>query len=64
MIDPTGVEEAVADARLTITTDASGDIRAMQKGLSGALYYEDVTKAIEYSIKTGNNIREIIQRRD
>ncbi len=64
LIDPTGTEEAVADARLTITTDASGDMRAMQKGLSGALYYEDVTKAIEHSIKTGKNIREIIQRRD
>ncbi len=61
MLDPTATEEAVADARLTVTMDSQGNLRAMQKGLSGAFYYEEITTAIENSIKTGNSIREIIR---
>ncbi len=61
MLDPTATEEAVADARLTVTTDTLGNLRAMQKGLSGVLYYEDVTKAIKDSISIGNMIRETVR---
>ena len=38
LVDPTLDEEKVAAARLTVTTDENGDLRAMQKGLTGALY--------------------------
>ncbi len=60
-LDPTATEEAVADARLTITTDTCGSLRAMQKGLSGVLYYEEVTKAIQDSIITGKMVRETLE---
>ena len=46
MLDPTLREEMVADARLTVTTDENGDIRAMQKGLSGAFTFGEVRDCV------------------
>lgn len=60
LLDPTYIEEQVADARLTIITDTNGDIRAMQKGLSGAFSYEEISTAIDGSITLGKEIREKI----
>jgi exosome complex component RRP42 len=60
LIDPTLDEEKVAAARLTVTTDDNGDLRAMQKGLSGALTLEEVKNVIETSRRLGVEIRKLI----
>jgi len=60
LFDPTLDEERVADARLTVTTDENGDLRAMQKGLSGAFTMEEVRKVIDDSSRISKGIREII----
>jgi len=60
LVDPTLDEEKVAEARLTVTTDENGDLRAMQKGLQGALTLEQVGKIIETSQRLGNDLRKLI----
>jgi len=57
LVDPTLDEEKVAEARLTVTTDENGDLRAMQKGLDGALTLEQVYKVIETSQRLGADVR-------
>lgn len=51
LVDPTAAEELLADARLTISVDTNGDVRAMQKGKSGSLRQEDVVEALKYAIR-------------
>ncbi len=60
LFDPTLDEEKVADARLTVTTDENGDLRAMQKGLAGALTLDEVKGIIDTSLRLSKGIREII----
>ncbi|MDD1768688.1 MAG: exosome complex protein Rrp42 [Methanomassiliicoccales archaeon] len=60
LLDPTLDEEKVADARLTVTTDENGDLRAMQKGLDGSLTLEQVRKIIETSQKLGKELRKLV----
>ena len=61
LVDPSLDEERIADARLTVTTDENGDIRAMQKGLSGSFTFEEVKEAISISRRVGSQIREIVK---
>ncbi len=61
VVDPCLDEERMADARLTVTTDENGDIRAMQKGLSGSFSYDEVKRMIETSQKVGRMIRPQLQ---
>ncbi len=61
MVDPNLDEERMADARLTVTTDENGDIRAMQKGLNGSFSYDEVKRCIETSQKAGRQIRPLLQ---
>ncbi len=61
VFDPGLDEERIADARLTVTTDENGDIRAMQKGLSGSFSYDEVRHVISTARRLGNGIREIIR---
>src|SRR2546422_2310510 len=61
LVDPSLDEERMADARLTVTTDEHGDIRAMQKGLRGTFSYDEVRKIIATSRNLGNGIRGIIR---
>jgi exosome complex component RRP42 len=61
MVDPGLDEERMADARLTVTTDENGDIRAMQKGLSGSFSYDEVKRIIETSQRVGRAVRELLQ---
>jgi exosome complex component RRP42 len=58
IIDPSLDEEEIADARLTVATDKNGDIRAMQKGLSGSFTREEIQKIIKDSIDNGQEIRK------
>ena len=61
LVDPSLDEERMADARLTVTTDENGDIRAMQKGLSGSFSYDEVKRIIETSQRVGRGIRPLLQ---
>lgn len=60
LLDPSLDEERIADARLTVSTDENGHIRAMQKGLSGAFTYDDIVRVIGMAQKAGVSIREKI----
>ena len=62
MVDPTDLEEGVAEARLTVASDSNGDIRAMQKGLSGAFHYEQISSAVDMSVELGKLIRQKISQ--
>jgi exosome complex component RRP42 len=62
VIDPILDEEEIADARLTVATDKKGDIRAMQKGLSGGFSIEEVKKIIKASIHNGKKLREVLDK--
>lgn len=61
LFDPILDEENIADARLTITTDENGGIRAMQKGLSGSFTSDEVIQIAETGRNIGNTIREKIK---
>ena len=56
--DPSLDEEEIAEARLTVASDTNGNIRAMQKGLSGSFSKEEVQKIIKASIDNGREIRK------
>lgn len=60
LVDPTLDEEKVAEARLTVTTDENGDLRAMQKGLAGAFTLDQIYKCVETSQRLGNDLRKLI----
>lgn len=62
VLDPCLEEELIAEARLTVTTDKNGDIRAMQKGLGGSFTIDEVKKIIKTSIVKGAEVRKIIER--
>lgn len=57
VIDPSLDEEEIADVRLTVATDNNGDIRAMQKGLTGSFTKEEIQKVIKASLDNGREIR-------
>ena len=57
LFDPCFDEEIIADVRLTVATDHQGDIRAMQKGLSGGFSKEEIQKVIKGALDNGKEIR-------
>ena len=62
VLDPSLDEDEIAEARLTIATDKNGDIRAMQKGLSGSFNRDEIKKVIKASIDNGKEIRKILDK--
>lgn len=62
VLDPCLDEELIADARLTVCTDEDGNIRAMQKGLSGSFTLDEVKKIVKLSTEKGNETRSKIPR--
>ena len=58
VLDPSLDEEEIAEARLTVATDKSGDIRAMQKGLNGSFTTDEIKKVIKSSIDNSKKIQE------
>lgn len=60
ILDPTAEEEAVMDARLTLTTDDYGNICAGQKGNPGTLTPSQIMEAAEMAIRKGSEIRRIL----
>lgn len=61
VVDPTDEEEAVMDARLTITTDSNGNICAGQKGNAGTFSFEQMQSAADISRMKGEENRKIIR---
>src|SRR5580658_8980270 len=59
MVDPTFDEERAAQGRLTIATDETGRIVAMQKGLVGAFSPEDIKAMVERAFAHGERMRAI-----
>jgi exosome complex component RRP42 len=62
VVDPTAEEEALMDARITLTTDDAGNICAGQKGLPGTLTFEQVMMSAELSQIKGREIRGIMKK--
>ncbi|MEM3341726.1 MAG: exosome complex protein Rrp42 [Thermoplasmata archaeon] len=60
MADPLLEEEDASHVRLTITTDENGDVRAMQKGGTGALTRETINMMFEEAVRLGKKIRTMI----
>jgi exosome complex component RRP42 len=60
-VDPGLEEERIAEARLTAVTDENGDVRAMQKGIGGALTVDDVERVLDHSARIGASVREKIR---
>ncbi len=61
IIDPTSEEEAVMDARITLTTDDDGNICAGQKGEPGSFSTDQVMDAVSLAISKGREIRQKIK---
>ncbi|UCC92282.1 MAG: exosome complex protein Rrp42 [Thermoplasmata archaeon] len=57
LIDPNLDEDEVADARITVSTDENGDIRAMQKGLNGSFTIDEIKYVVKLSEELGSKVR-------
>jgi exosome complex component RRP42 len=57
VVDPTFDEERAAQGRLTVATDESAHIVAMQKGLVGAFSPEDVKETARRALEHGERLR-------
>jgi exosome complex component RRP42 len=60
LVDPALEEERIANARLTVTTDENGDVRAMQKGLFGSFTFKEVKEIIVLSQAKAKDMRKIV----
>ena len=60
LLDPALEEERVANARLTVTCDENGDIRAMQKGLSGSFTIAETKTIITKSVAKAKENRKYV----
>ncbi|AMH95201.1 MAG: exosome complex protein Rrp42 [Candidatus Methanomethylophilus sp.] len=60
IVDPNFDEEAIAAARLTVTTDDDGNFRAMQKGGRGSITRSDLSLCLDRAVEIGKQIRKII----
>jgi exosome complex component RRP42 len=58
VVDPAMDEEAVMDARITLTTDDDGNICAGQKGNPGTFTAAQILEAAEISLRRGKEIRK------
>jgi exosome complex component RRP42 len=59
VVDPTFDEEKAAQGRLTVATDETGQIVAMQKGLVGAFSPDDVKDVVRRALAHGERLRAI-----
>lgn len=60
LVDPTNDEFAVADARLTVTTEEDGTLCAMQKGGDASLTLDEVGTMIEMATQKSKELRAIL----
>jgi len=59
--DPTSEEEAVMEGRVTMTTDAEGNVCAVQKGGTGAFTVEQIHHIVDTAIAKGQEIRPVLK---
>ena len=57
VVDPSFDEEQAAQGRLTVATDETGRVVAMQKGLVGAFSPDDVREIVQRALKHGDRMR-------
>jgi exosome complex component RRP42 len=57
VVDPTFDEEQAAQGRITIATDETGRVVAMQKGLVGAFSPDDVREVVRRALVHGDRMR-------
>lgn len=62
IVDPNADEWACMDGRITITTNAQGNICAVQKGGSDGFTPEQLVQCSKISIATGAKIRDILKQ--
>ncbi len=60
-VDPSLDEDEAAEARYTVAIDKNGDIRAMQKGLSGSFTVDEIKKNINTARVISKDIRKILE---
>jgi len=61
VVDPNLDEEQVAETRFTVALDEKGDIRAMQKGLSGSFTLDEIKNNIKRAQIHAKNIRKLME---
>lgn len=61
VVDPSLDEDEVAEARYTVAIDKNGDIRAMQKGLSGSFTVDEIKQNIATARQLTPTIRRILE---
>ncbi len=64
VVDPTVDEERAAQGRLTVATDETGRVVAMQKGLVGAFSPDDVKDVVRRAFRHGDRLRGIARGRE
>ncbi len=62
IVDPNADEWACMDARITITTNAAGNICAIQKGGHDGFTPEQLVQCAKISIATGAKIRDMLKK--
>ena len=63
VVDPTFDEEHAAQGRITVATDETGRVVAMQKGLVGAFSPDDVKAVVRRAFVHGDRLRALASRR-
>ncbi len=61
VVDPTFDEESAAQGRLTVATDETGRVVAMQKGLVGAFSPDDVRATVRRAFQHGDRMRRLLR---
>jgi len=61
VVDPSLDEDEVAEARYTVAIDKQGDLRAMQKGLSGSFTLEEIKNNIATAREIAPTIRKLLE---
>lgn len=62
LLDPTAEEEHAYDARLTVASDSSGVISAMQKGGDSPFTIEEVGEIVDITLEKSNFLREELNK--
>ncbi|MBU2559451.1 exosome complex protein Rrp42 [archaeon] len=61
VLDPNLDEERVMDARLTVATDKSGDMCAMQKGGEGTFTPDEIFETVERGAKKAKELQKLLK---
>ena len=57
-LDPTALEERVADARISMVCDEAGNIRSIQKGGRGGFTASDIKEVFRHARETSDRLRK------